>query len=149
MFFLLIKAVATSHIQDVSIVSIYSSYCSRKLITYPELLALFTPTDYKFRQFKGEMESLIPVINKLQDVFNTVGSETIQLPQIVVIGNQVWLTVCVHLICFSLKEVYVPVRLLITGIIIHFTTVDTQLGFSVCFCFLNMFYYLKILYAEK
>ncbi|XP_059153710.1 dynamin-1-like protein isoform X2 [Physella acuta] len=34
------------------------------------------------------MESLIPVINKLQDVFNTVGSETIQLPQIVVLGNQ-------------------------------------------------------------
>lgn len=35
------------------------------------------------------MESLIPVINKLQDVFNTVGTETIQLPQIVVIGAQV------------------------------------------------------------
>ena len=35
------------------------------------------------------MEHLIPVINKLQDVFNTVGSETIQLPQIVVIGTQV------------------------------------------------------------
>ena len=35
------------------------------------------------------MEGLIPVINKLQDVFNTVGSETIQLPQIAVIGNQV------------------------------------------------------------
>ena len=35
------------------------------------------------------MESLIPVINKLQDVFNTVGSETMQLPQIVVIGTQV------------------------------------------------------------
>lgn len=34
------------------------------------------------------METLIPVINKLQDVFNTVGSETIQLPQIVVIGSQ-------------------------------------------------------------
>ncbi|OWF42330.1 dynamin-1-like protein [Mizuhopecten yessoensis] len=34
------------------------------------------------------MEGLIPVINKLQDVFNTVGSETILLPQIVVIGNQ-------------------------------------------------------------
>ncbi|XP_060557155.1 dynamin-1-like protein isoform X2 [Ruditapes philippinarum] len=34
------------------------------------------------------MEGLIPVINKLQDVFNTVGSETIQLPQIVVIGSQ-------------------------------------------------------------
>ena len=35
------------------------------------------------------MEGLIPVINKLQDVFNTVGSEVINLPQIVVIGNQV------------------------------------------------------------
>ena len=35
------------------------------------------------------MESLIPVINKLQDVLNTVGSEIIQLPQIVVIGAQV------------------------------------------------------------
>ncbi|CAH8458508.1 unnamed protein product [Heterobilharzia americana] len=34
------------------------------------------------------MESLIPVINKLQDVFNTVGSETIHLPQIVVLGTQ-------------------------------------------------------------
>lgn len=35
------------------------------------------------------MEALIPVINKLQDVFNTVGSDSIQLPQIVVLGNQV------------------------------------------------------------
>ena len=35
------------------------------------------------------MESLIPVINKLQDVFNTVGSDAIQLPQIVVVGSQV------------------------------------------------------------
>ena len=35
------------------------------------------------------MENLIPVINKLQDVFNTVGAETIFLPQIVVLGNQV------------------------------------------------------------
>ncbi|XP_053211532.1 dynamin-1-like protein [Panonychus citri] len=34
------------------------------------------------------MEALIPVINKLQDVFNTIGSDTIQLPQIVVVGNQ-------------------------------------------------------------
>lgn len=34
------------------------------------------------------MEALIPVINKLQDVFNTVGAETIHLPQIVVVGNQ-------------------------------------------------------------
>jgi dynamin 1-like protein len=35
------------------------------------------------------MEVLIPVINKLQDVFNTIGSESIQLPQIVVVGTQV------------------------------------------------------------
>lgn len=34
------------------------------------------------------MEKLIPVINKLQDVFNTVGRETIQLPQIAVVGTQ-------------------------------------------------------------
>uniref|UniRef100_A0A3B3ZQD1 Dynamin-1-like protein n=1 Tax=Periophthalmus magnuspinnatus TaxID=409849 RepID=A0A3B3ZQD1_9GOBI len=34
------------------------------------------------------MEALIPVINKLQDVFNTVGADIIQLPQIVVVGNQ-------------------------------------------------------------
>lgn len=35
------------------------------------------------------MEALIPVVNKLQDVFNTVGSDSIQLPQIVVLGTQV------------------------------------------------------------
>lgn len=44
------------------------------------------------------MEGLIPVINKLQDVFNTVGSEAINLPQIVVIGNQV-MWVCMKLHC--------------------------------------------------
>jgi len=42
------------------------------------------------------MESLIPVINKLQDVFNTVGSEVIQLPQIVVIGTQVSIRCCTN-----------------------------------------------------
>jgi len=34
------------------------------------------------------MESLIPEINKLQDVFNTVGADAIQLPQIVIVGSQ-------------------------------------------------------------
>ncbi|KAK0094685.1 hypothetical protein PV326_010314 [Microctonus aethiopoides] len=34
------------------------------------------------------MEALIPVINKLQDVFNAIGSDVIQLPQIVVLGTQ-------------------------------------------------------------
>ena len=34
------------------------------------------------------MDSLIPVINKLQDVFNAVGGEQIDLPQIVVVGSQ-------------------------------------------------------------
>ena len=34
------------------------------------------------------MEQLIPVMNKLQEVFATVGSDSIQLPQIVVVGSQ-------------------------------------------------------------
>lgn len=34
------------------------------------------------------MDQLIQIINKLQDVFNTVGTESIQLPQIVVVGSQ-------------------------------------------------------------
>ena len=34
------------------------------------------------------MESLIPIINKLQDVFGTIGGEAIQLPQIIVVGSQ-------------------------------------------------------------
>lgn len=34
------------------------------------------------------MEKLIPVINKLQDVFNTIGADPIDLPQIVVVGSQ-------------------------------------------------------------
>ena len=34
------------------------------------------------------MEQLIPIVNKLQDVFNTVGSDIIDLPQITVVGSQ-------------------------------------------------------------
>lgn len=34
------------------------------------------------------MEHLIPVVNKLQDVFGAIGSEGIDLPQIVVVGSQ-------------------------------------------------------------
>jgi replication fork clamp-binding protein CrfC len=34
------------------------------------------------------MEQLIPVINKLQDVFNTIGADSLDLPQIVVVGSQ-------------------------------------------------------------
>ncbi|XP_054154711.1 dynamin-1-like protein isoform X2 [Oppia nitens] len=34
------------------------------------------------------MEALIPIVNKLQDVFNTIGADAIQLPQIVVVGTQ-------------------------------------------------------------
>jgi hypothetical protein len=38
----------------------------------------------------SRMDQLIPVINKLQDVFQTVGNrDVIQLPQIVVVGAQV------------------------------------------------------------
>lgn len=38
------------------------------------------------------MESLIPVINKLQEVFSAIGTREaeIQLPQIVVVGSQVY-----------------------------------------------------------
>ena len=35
------------------------------------------------------MDALLPVINKLQDIFNAIGSDAIQLPQIVVVGVQV------------------------------------------------------------
>jgi dynamin 1-like protein len=34
------------------------------------------------------MENLIPVINKLQDACATVGSEVLDLPQLVVVGSQ-------------------------------------------------------------
>jgi GTPase SAR1 family protein len=34
------------------------------------------------------MEQLIPVINKLQDVFGAIGQQTIDLPQITVVGSQ-------------------------------------------------------------
>merc|ERR1711899_307068 len=42
----------------------------------------------RINQGSSIMESLIPVINKLQDVFNTVGADAIQLPQIVIVGSQ-------------------------------------------------------------
>lgn len=35
------------------------------------------------------METLIPTINRLQEVFLTVGAEVVQLPQIAVVGSQV------------------------------------------------------------
>ena len=34
------------------------------------------------------MEQLIPVVNKLQDVFGAIGQQSIDLPQIVVVGSQ-------------------------------------------------------------
>ncbi len=34
------------------------------------------------------MEGLIPIINKLQDVFNSIGIDPVDLPQIVVVGAQ-------------------------------------------------------------
>ena len=34
------------------------------------------------------IEVLIPVINKLQDIFNSVGANIIQLPQIVIVGTE-------------------------------------------------------------
>jgi hypothetical protein len=37
---------------------------------------------------KSKMEQLIPVINKLQDIFSAIGEQTLDLPQIVVLGSQ-------------------------------------------------------------
>ncbi|OMH81802.1 Dynamin-related protein dnm1 [Zancudomyces culisetae] len=34
------------------------------------------------------MDDLIPTVNKLQEVFNTLGQDQIDLPQIVVVGSQ-------------------------------------------------------------
>ncbi|CAG8470143.1 5719_t:CDS:10 [Scutellospora calospora] len=34
------------------------------------------------------MNDLIPIVNKLQDVFSTIGSDTVDLPQIIVVGSQ-------------------------------------------------------------
>ena len=34
------------------------------------------------------MDQLIPVVNKLQDVFGAIGQQTIDLPQITVVGSQ-------------------------------------------------------------
>jgi dynamin 1-like protein len=34
------------------------------------------------------MEQLIPVVNKLQDVFSAIGKQTLDLPQICVVGSQ-------------------------------------------------------------
>ena len=42
------------------------------------------------------MDELIPVINKLLDVFKSVGGYAIQLPQIAVVGTQVLLKVIIY-----------------------------------------------------
>lgn len=34
------------------------------------------------------MDQLIPVVNKLQDVFSAIGKQTLDLPQITVVGSQ-------------------------------------------------------------
>lgn len=34
------------------------------------------------------MQDLIPIMNRLQDVFANIGHETLDLPQIVVVGSQ-------------------------------------------------------------
>uniref|UniRef100_A0A8C7TY72 Dynamin-1-like protein n=1 Tax=Oncorhynchus mykiss TaxID=8022 RepID=A0A8C7TY72_ONCMY len=51
------------------------------------------------------MEALIPVVNKLQDVFNTVGADILQLPQIAVVGTQVkpflFVAVKIGLCCYD------------------------------------------------
>ena len=59
------------------------------------------------KTIKSTMESLIPVINKLQDVFNTVGADAIHLPQIVVVGSQVSLNFESWNLCFLKRRSYI------------------------------------------
>lgn len=40
-------------------------------------------------QEKSEIEKLIPTINALHEIFKTIGSDGIKLPQIAVVGEQV------------------------------------------------------------
>ncbi|RYH05465.1 hypothetical protein EON65_44600 [archaeon] len=49
---------------------------------------LLTHPNFANRQYYGVMEQLIPVVNKLQDVFGAIGQEVLDLPQIVVVGSQ-------------------------------------------------------------
>ncbi|CAJ0603038.1 unnamed protein product [Cylicocyclus nassatus] len=65
------------------------STCAFEILQILPPLALF-PVTITASNSRGGMESLIPVVNKLQDVFATLGrrEDQIQLPQIVVIGSQ-------------------------------------------------------------
>ncbi|PAV70391.1 hypothetical protein WR25_06429 isoform C [Diploscapter pachys] len=62
-------------------------YCETPLVEKTEELKKALPDRSKIRI---KMESLIPVVNKLQDVFATLGrkEDQINLPQIVVVGSQ-------------------------------------------------------------
>ena len=68
----------------------WSLCCGAALIDYnwSQFSELSFKTEEDLLKTSIPMESLIPVINKLQDVFNTVGADAIQLPQIVIVGSQ-------------------------------------------------------------
>ena len=51
-------------------------------------MSVIREKDKQGRETHAIMEQLIPVINKLQDVFANVGADALQLPQIVVVGAQ-------------------------------------------------------------
>lgn len=54
-----------------------------------KIFKFFLPIIFLESSINSEMEQLIPVINKLQDVFHSVGMlDTIDLPQIAVVGSQ-------------------------------------------------------------
>jgi dynamin 1-like protein len=47
------------------------------------------PFEYRlYQDVNHKMDCLIPVVNKLQDVFGAIGQQSIDLPQIVVVGSQ-------------------------------------------------------------
>lgn len=75
------------------------------------------------------METLIPTINRLQEVFLTVGAEIIQLPQIVVVGSQV---------SQERKKNFILFLSIICNLCINFTSVSGMLRFWIRdFCLIN------------
>lgn len=87
------------------------------------------------------MEALIPVVNKLQDVFNTVGSDSIQLPQIVVLGSQV--CILVQCVCEN-KSMATPKCLFNSNalkIIINYSIVSMAHRFKLKMHFLCEFFF--------
>lgn len=57
--------------------------------SFPKRRTIITATMTASQPNISPLGDLIPIVNKLQDlVFNTIGSDTLDLPQVVVVGSQ-------------------------------------------------------------